>query len=111
MQQVDVPLRFMHELAQAATENTSEMVTEGIEDHEGRMHIPPKRTDPVQAIPFADERIPDTVLVKLIERMEQEKISLEQASGDAGFPIYLVLRCMSDYEPQFRKFLLRRRMG
>lgn len=57
MQQAEVPLRFMHELAQAATENTSEMVTEGIEDHESRMHIPPKRTDPVQAIPFAFETI------------------------------------------------------
>ncbi len=109
MQRTEQPLRFLGEVARAATEHTAEMVTDGIEDHVETMHIPPKRTDPIQAVPFPDERIPDVELSKMIERMEQENLSLEQVARDAGRPLHLVLRCMADYDPQFRKFLQRRR--
>jgi hypothetical protein len=71
----------------------------------------PRRTDPVQAIPFHDERVPDAELAKMIELMETEGISLQEAAYRFHRPTSLVLRCMADYDSRLRRFILQRRAG
>ena len=111
MQHTEHPVRFLGEVARVATENTAGMIAEGIQDHEDRMHIPPRRTDPVQAVPFANERIPDVELAAMIELMETEGISLQEAAYRFHRPWHLVERSMADYQPQWRRFLMQRMAG
>ena len=80
-------------------------------EHEERQHIPPRRTDPVQAVPFANERIPDVELAAMIELMETEGISLQEAAYRFQRPYHLVERSMADYQPQWRRFLMQRMAG
>lgn len=109
--QIEQPLRFLGQFARAATEHTARLVADGIEEHVETMHIPPKRTDPVQAIPFAGERIPDAELAAMIELMETEGISLQEVASRFHHPWHLVERCMADYRPQWRRFLMGRMTG
>lgn len=110
-QKIEQPVRFLGQVSAASTENTMELVADGIKNHEHRLHIPPRRTDPVQAVPFANERIPDVELAAMIELMETEGISLEEVASRFHRPWHLVLLSMADYDPQFRRFIQQRRAG
>lgn len=87
------------------------MDRESIQEHYEDCHIPPRRADPVQAVPFADERIPDVELAAMIELMETEGISLQEAAYRFHRPWHLVERSMADYQPQWRRFLMQRMAG
>ena len=101
------PLRFFTELGKTVLR----VVRDEREDHEGHMHIPPRRTAPLQAVPFANERIPDVHLVGIIERMENDSCSLQEAAAAWGYPVSLVERAMADFQPAWRQFLQRRELG
>jgi len=101
------PVRFTDQIVGAALEGAAELDREHIE----AMHLPPRRTDPVQAIPFPDERIPDVELAQMIELMETEEISLQEVAYRFQRPYHLVERSMADYQPQWRRFLIQRMAG
>lgn len=105
------PLRFLGQLAGSDAEQVCDAMGVVVEDHEDRMHIPPKRTEPLQAIPFADERIPDVHMAAMIERVETERTSLEEVAAAWGYPPSLVQRAFADFQPQWRKFIADRASG
>ncbi len=105
------PVRFIGQIMESALEGAAELDRSSIEEHIETLHLPPKRTDPVQAIPFADERIPDAELSKMIELMETEEIDLQEAASRFHRAWHLVERSMADYQPEWRRFLTRRILG
>lgn len=105
------PVRFVSQIMQDALDGAARLDYESMDHHVETMHIPPRRTDPVQAVPFANERIPDVELAAMIELMETEGVSLQEAAYRFHRPWHLVERSMADYRPAWRRFLMQRMAG
>ncbi len=101
------PLRFLHHVGVAM----ADAVCDGIEDHEGRMHVPSRPTAPLRAVPFPNDRIPDAVLARMIEMLENletQDIGVAIVARTFGYPESLVLRELADYKARFRRFIAAR---
>jgi hypothetical protein len=110
----DLPVGHLIELGKRWGErierHTQETVDGAVVDHEERMHLPPRRTDPVTAVPFAGERIPDMTTCQGIEFMHQGH-SLETAAELLGVDALVLERAIVDYRPPYRRWLVARGIG
>lgn len=92
-------------------EAVGEEMTELIEEHERRLHrLPPRRTEPVTAVPYPDWVLTDEQTSRAIE-LEKEGATLEEISLALGVPDIVIERSMYDYRPPYREWLRRRGMG
>lgn len=83
------------------------VVQDVIEDHEGRMHIPPPRRGRVTAIPFPNVELSDVQTCRAIE-MLSTGATLEDAAETVGAPVPALERALVDYKPAWRRFLQER---
>ncbi len=120
MEHQELPARFIRQVGEFVEDVIDEAVDQRVdpriearlEDHEERMHVPPRRRDPLRAVPFAAERLDDAKLSRIIEilRIEPEA-TLETVSRSMGIPMELLERELADWKPRWRTFLLRRSVG
>jgi hypothetical protein len=102
----DLPARAILAISAAAGEVMEELV----QAHEERMHLPPRRTDPVTAVPFAGERLPDTVTCEGIELLRKGH-SLDEAADFLSVEAMVLERAIYDYRPPYRRWLVARGIG
>ncbi|MEA2638997.1 MAG: hypothetical protein QOF51_391 [Chloroflexota bacterium] len=84
-----------------------------VREHERRYHdvpeIPPTRTDPITAVPWANERIPDDVLAQMIEALEAEPdVSLEEVAERHNCPPSLTFRELVTYARVHKRWAIER---
>mgnify|MGYP001295899109 CR=1 FL=1 len=112
MQQTEQPIRFLSEIARVSMDNCATMVAEGIEDHEERMHIPPRRRDPLTAIPFAQIRLDDVTVAKAIEMLRNSQDpSVDVVARMLDVPVEALELALAEYKPRWRRFLMSRMAG
>jgi len=110
----DLPVGHIIELSKRWGErierHTHESVQGAVVEHEERMHLPPRRTDPVTAVPFAGERLPDTVTCEGIELLRKGH-SLDEAADFLSVEAMVLERAIYDYRPPYRRWLVARGIG
>lgn len=80
-------------------------------EHEERHHgLPPRRTEPITAIPYADVHLNDDQISRAIE-MQNEGATLEDMALALDVPGLVIEREMHDYRPPYRQWLWRRAQG
>ena len=98
------------ELADANRQEMQHQAGRAVAAHEERMHLPPRRTDPVTAVPFAGERLPDTVTCEGIELLRKGH-SLDEAADFLSVEAMVLERAIYDYRPPYRRWLVARGIG
>lgn len=93
------PVRAIVEICEAVGEEVTGMFASHTEkmagliiDHYEQCHIPSPRRDPLQAVLWANERIPDVHLVLMGQALETGECTLEEVAQRFGYPISLVKR-------------------
>jgi hypothetical protein len=94
----------------AVSKMVDHIVDRRIQEHERRLHlVPARRSDAVQAVPFADVSIPDSVLARIAEDLASgEELDMVAIAERHGYPWLLIERELVDYIPRYRRWLLRR---
>ena len=99
------PARFINQIADTVTE----IDRESMECHVESMHIPPKRRDPLTAIPFAGIRLDDVTVAKAIEMLRTMQYgSVELVAQDLDVPVEALELALAEYKPRWKRFLFER---
>lgn len=96
-----------------AIADTAEEVAVGVADeklavHVAEWHLPPRRTAPLQAVPYANRQVPDALIARVIEMLEEEGVSLLEIAHATGIGISLLERALVDFKYQYRRWLVAR---
>lgn len=81
-----------------------ELVEKALEDHESRLHVPPARRGPLQAIPFPDLALTDTETARAREMVEKGA-SAQEAADVLGVPVSVVERELAAFQPRWQQYL------
>jgi hypothetical protein len=103
------PVRFIGQMMEGALEGAAQLDHESMEEHVETMHIPPRRRDPVTAIPFANVRLDDVTVSKAIELLRtSQDPSIDTVARMLDVPVEALERALSEYKPRWRDFLFAR---
>lgn len=107
----DLPVKKIVEIGQRwgqrIQDNTKEQVVSAMEEHVETMHLPPRRSDPVTAVPFPDARIPDLLTCQGIEYMRQGH-TVEEAADFINVDALVLERAIVDYRAPYNRWLVAR---
>lgn len=95
------PYRVLRHLAQAVADAIERQITE----HELRAHLPMRRGEPLQAIPFPGRSLPDAVLAQVQETIEIHHLTDEAACARYAYPPSLLQRELVRYRARYRRWL------
>lgn len=102
------------EVTEKAAGTATEAAHEAVNEHEAKHHqtapdpydhIPGPRTDRIKAVPFPRKRIPDKVIARMIERLENGEGPLEIVAQDFGYPASLAAREIARYQSLHGKYV------
>lgn len=94
---------YMNEVAEDAA-------ADAVDEHERRMHIPPRRRGRVTAIPFPNITLTDSQVCTAWE-MIKLGATLDEAALALGVPDLVLERCLHEYQPAWHQFLIERSAG
>lgn len=104
----EAPMALLSNLAGTMGDIADRRDRVAIQNHREEDHIPPKRTDPLKAIPFPKDLITDVQLAQMVEVLTTEHCTVEEVAGRFNFPIPLVERQLAEYKSRWRAFILKR---
>lgn len=81
-----------------------QLVERAIEDHESRLHVPPARRGPLQAIPFPDVVLTDAQTARAREMLENGA-TVYEAADLVGVPVSVLERELAAFEPRWQRYL------
>jgi hypothetical protein len=104
---VEEPFRFFREIGEVVEKTVGDALDEHVRDY----HPRPAKRGPLEAIPFADEEVPDKQMAQAIELLGRGEMTIAEVAARIDVPAPLLERSLAEYRPRWQRFLDRRSIG